>query len=219
MQQVSYNQTRHSGDSSSRLERVASLSCKLTAWPDWKFCPVVQQLVWPFSSPLHASHVCHSGNLPVARLPWIAHFWDFFTLFHTLPLYESHLNTRYLIAKLHVNLARNKANKWLNKFNLTLSSLESKINGFLELKPIPSSFCRMQLNIYVAPWEAWINELFLQRGESRFVKLTYQWCLGSSWWGLSRASQWWAFCSRAKATWFPWTSPASYIKPTSLQFQ
>ena len=50
--------------------------------------------------------------------------WIFFTLFHILPLYNSHLNIGYLITKLYANLARNKANTWLNKFNLT------NYNGF-----------------------------------------------------------------------------------------
>ena len=34
----------------------------------------------------------------------------FFTLSHSLPLHESHLNTRLLNAKIQENLARNKAN-------------------------------------------------------------------------------------------------------------
>ena len=34
-------QTGHSSDSTSRLERVASLSRELTAWPDCLFCPVM----------------------------------------------------------------------------------------------------------------------------------------------------------------------------------
>ena len=75
-------------------------------------------------------HTCATfGNLPVTsplwdpvtRLPWITHFWDFFTLSHTLHLHNSHLNIGYLIVKLQENLARNKANKGLNKFNLTIS--------------------------------------------------------------------------------------------------
>ena len=81
--------------------------------------------------PLHASHVCHFGDLPVANRKiqsWdsfeLHTSWVFFTLFHTLPLHNSYLNTGYLIAKLQVNLARNKANTWLNKFNLT------NYNGF-----------------------------------------------------------------------------------------
>ena len=34
----------HSGDSTSQLEQVVSLSLEPTAWPDGKFCPVVLQL-------------------------------------------------------------------------------------------------------------------------------------------------------------------------------
>ena len=46
-----------------------------------------------------------------------------FTLSHTLPLHDSHLNTGLLIAKLQANLARNKANKMVDKiqpYNLPL---------------------------------------------------------------------------------------------------
>ena len=57
-----FNQTRHSGNSTPRLERVVILSRELTAWPNWKFCPVVT-----LQLPLHASHVCHSGDMPVTR--------------------------------------------------------------------------------------------------------------------------------------------------------
>ena len=34
-------QTGYSGNLASRVKRVASLSRKLTAWPDYTFCPVV----------------------------------------------------------------------------------------------------------------------------------------------------------------------------------
>ena len=34
-------QTEHSGDLTLQLERVASMSRELTAWPDWNFCPIV----------------------------------------------------------------------------------------------------------------------------------------------------------------------------------
>ena len=47
----------------------------------------------------------------------------FFTLSHSLPLQESHLNTRLLIAEIQANLTRNKANKLVNKiqpYNLPL---------------------------------------------------------------------------------------------------
>ena len=38
----------------------------------------------------------------------------FFTLSHILPLHDSYLNTRLLIAKIQANLARNKANKMVD---------------------------------------------------------------------------------------------------------
>ena len=47
----------------------------------------------------------------------------FFTLSHSLPLHESHLNTGLLIAKIQANLTRNKANKMVDKiqpYNLPL---------------------------------------------------------------------------------------------------
>ena len=47
----------------------------------------------------------------------------FFTLSHSLHLYDSHLNTGLLIAKIQANLARNKANKLVEKiqpYNLPL---------------------------------------------------------------------------------------------------
>ena len=39
----------------------------------------------------------------------------FFTLSHSLPLQESHLNTGLLIAEIQAILARNKANKMVDK--------------------------------------------------------------------------------------------------------
>ena len=50
MWKVSFSQTGWSGDLISRLGWVASSSRKLTAWPTWDFCLVVQQLAWLFSS-------------------------------------------------------------------------------------------------------------------------------------------------------------------------
>ena len=50
--------------------------------------------------------------------------WVFFILSHILPLHKLHLNTGYLIAKLQSNLVQNKANTWLNKFNLTHSIIK-----------------------------------------------------------------------------------------------
>ena len=73
--------------------------------------------------PLRASHVSHFGDLPITSQSWdsfeLHTSWVLFTLFHKLPLHNSHLNIGYLIANLQENLAQNKANTWLNKFNLT----------------------------------------------------------------------------------------------------
>ena len=60
---------------------------------------------------------------PIMRLLWLHLSWVFFTLSHTQPLHKSHLNKKYLITKLQANLARNKTNTWLNKFNLTDTKL------------------------------------------------------------------------------------------------
>ena len=47
-----------------------------------------------------------------SRVPATLHKLEhFFTLSHTLPLHDSHINTRLLIAKIQANLAQNKANK------------------------------------------------------------------------------------------------------------
>ena len=110
----------------SLLGWVASLSHEITARPNCPFCPIVLQLSWPFNF-WHVSHVWHFGELPTAshsrdpvtRTSLNVHTLEFFTLSHTQPLHNSHINTGYLIAEIQVNLALNKANTWLNKFNLT----------------------------------------------------------------------------------------------------
>ena len=63
------------------------------------------------------------GGLPVAshlqvqpRVSASLHnLKHFFTLSHSLPLHDSHLNTGLLIAKIQTNLARNKVNKMFDK--------------------------------------------------------------------------------------------------------
>ena len=51
-----------------------------------------------------------------SRVPVSLHNLEhFFTLSHTLPLHNSHLNTGLLIAKIQANLTRNKANKIVDK--------------------------------------------------------------------------------------------------------
>ena len=51
-------------------------------------------------------------------------FEHFFTLSHTLPLHDSHLNTGWLIAKIQANLARNKVNTMVDK----ISTLQLRLN-------------------------------------------------------------------------------------------
>ena len=69
-------------------------------------------------------HTCvNFGGLPVASHPQVQprvsaslhNLEHFFTLSHSLPLHDSHLNTKLLIAKIQANLTRNKANKMVDK--------------------------------------------------------------------------------------------------------
>ena len=69
-------------------------------------------------------HACANfSGLPVVSHPWVQprvsaslhNLEHFFTLSHSLPLHDSHLNTGLLIAKIQANLARNKANKMVDK--------------------------------------------------------------------------------------------------------
>ena len=123
MRRVNFSQTGWSSDLASRLDWVVSSSRELTDWPAWDFCPVVQQLAWLFSSPACFTRVpvlaaCQSRvsrefqPRVSASLHNLEHF---FTLSHSLPLHDFYLNTGLLIAKIHANLARNKANKMVDK--------------------------------------------------------------------------------------------------------
>ena len=99
------------------------------------FCPVVLQLAWLFSSPacsacvqLLAACKPRASREIQRRVPTsLYNLEHFFTLSHTLPLYDSHLNTRLLSAILQANLSRNKANTWLIKFNLTISAFSYSV--------------------------------------------------------------------------------------------
>ena len=69
-------------------------------------------------------------------------FEQFFTLFHTLPLHDSHLNTGLLIAKIQANLAQNKANKMVDK--IQPYTMHEELNQFVrndvwELVPRPKN--------------------------------------------------------------------------------
>ena len=122
MRNVSFSQTEWTGDLTLQLDWIASLSHELTAWLDWKFCPVVFQLVWLFSSstcftrmpPLATCQLRASHEIQSRGPSWGHTFELFFTLSHTLPLHDFHLNTGFLNVELHANLVQNKANKMVD---------------------------------------------------------------------------------------------------------
>ena len=105
------------------LQTLWGLGCDITAWPVWDFCLVVKQLAWLFSSPACFTRVpaltaCRSWVIREFQLRVSASLHNlehFFTLSHLLPLHDSHLNTWLLIAKIQVNLSRNKTNKMVDK--------------------------------------------------------------------------------------------------------
>ena len=114
MRRVNFSQTEWFGDLALRLDKVASSSPELIALLAWDFCPVVQQLAWLFSS-----SACFTCVHPLAtcqprasrKLTDLHTSELFFTLSHTLPLHDSHLNVGFLNAELQANLTRNKDNK------------------------------------------------------------------------------------------------------------
>ena len=119
IRRVSFFITLWTGDLASWLDWVVGPSREVTEWLVWTFCPVVLQLAWRFSfsacfTCVHLLAACkpRATREIQPRVPALLHSLEhFFTLFHTLPLHDSHLNTGLLITKLQANLARNKANK------------------------------------------------------------------------------------------------------------
>ena len=118
--------------------------------------------------------------------------WVFFTLSHTQPLHDSQLNTGYLITKIQANLARNKANTWLNKFNLTppnyssqrtspsliftsylnptiSSKLHPPINCFFQCFPHTSKLLSTLRLGEVSVWAKNLSRICNWRGRSRWL--------------------------------------------------
>ena len=128
--------TKLASDLASRLDWVASSSCELTKWPVWTFCPIVLQLAWWFSfstcfTRVHPLVACQSQATREIqlRVPASVHNLEhFFTLSHTLPLHDSHLNIGFLSAELQANWHWIKPTKWLIKFNLTEKNFDNPIN-------------------------------------------------------------------------------------------
>ena len=115
MWRVSFSKIELAGGLALRLDGAASSSRELTEWPVWTFCPVVLQLAWCFS---YFACLARVQLLAACkpRVPATLHKLEhFFTLSHTLPLHDPHLNTELLIAKIQTNLVRNKTNKMVDK--------------------------------------------------------------------------------------------------------
>ena len=82
----------------------------------------------------------------------------FFTISHSLPLYDFHLNTRLLIAKIQANLARNKSNKMVDKiqpYNLPLwlfrdKTLKQTLDLTCELRTVEQNSLTCNSRICVA---------------------------------------------------------------------
>ena len=97
----------------SRVNGLASLgllSCSATASMTLQF-PCMLHTCANFGGLPIASHLRVKPRVS-ASLHNLEHF---FTLSHSLPLHDSHLNTGLLIAKIQENLAWNKANKIVDK--------------------------------------------------------------------------------------------------------
>ena len=99
--------TRMSREFQSPNNRMAKLN--------FLFCsdPAIMTLQLPECSTrdiFGESPLASQSRDPVTRCSLIAHTGQIFTLSHTQPLHNSHLNTWFLIAELQANLARNKAN-------------------------------------------------------------------------------------------------------------
>ena len=122
MWRVRFFKTELAGSLDSRLDWVASSNREVTEQSVCTFCPVVLQLAWRFSFSACLARVqllaackpratCEVQSRVPATLHKLEHF---FTLSHTLPLHDSHINTRLLIAKIQANLTRNKANNMVD---------------------------------------------------------------------------------------------------------
>ena len=116
--------------SRSKPQYVRQLYLVFMAWPAWVnglaslgllSCSAKVGMTLQLPYMLHAC--ANFGGLLVASHPRVQlrvstslhNLEHFFTLSHSLPLQDSHLNTGLLIAKIQANLARNKTNKMVDK--------------------------------------------------------------------------------------------------------
>ena len=112
------------------LANLGLLSCSATAGMTLQL-PCMLHTCANFGGLLVASHPRVQPQIS-ASLHNLEHF---FTLSHSLPLHDSHLNIELLIAKIQANLARNKANKMVDKIQyykfLLKKGCMCKIHGLL----------------------------------------------------------------------------------------
>ena len=113
------------------------MSRELTTKPDWKFCPVVLQLAWPFSSLACFTRVPPLATRqswdPVASLFLSAHSWAFLhTLSHTtltwfLPKYR--VSKCWITSKFGTEY--NQQNDWINStLHYCMLNLDSLLSLF-----------------------------------------------------------------------------------------
>ena len=105
----------------SRLDLVTWLSCEIQSRDNcMASCPILSCSA-PVSMTVHllaclarVLRLAACSRESPASLCFLAHSWANFTLSHSLPLHQTHLNTGLLNAEIQANLPRNKANKMLD---------------------------------------------------------------------------------------------------------
>ena len=91
------------------LANLGLLSCSATAGTTLQLLTCLARVQHSSSLQLQATREIQS------RVPTSLHNLEqFFTLSHTLPLHDYHLNIGLLIAKIQANFAQNKANKMVD---------------------------------------------------------------------------------------------------------
>ena len=107
-------------------------------------------------------------------LAFLHNLEHFFTLSHTLPLHDSHLNTGILIAKIQANLARNKANKMVYKIQSYNFHLSLHVLFLFSLYTHVSYVCNLLFLFHTKmPW--WV--LFKVFQKYRLSKSIMPWTL------------------------------------------
>ena len=105
---------------------------------------------WQFLATCSCESPTRSSRESLFFLHTLEHF---FTLSHSLPLQESHLNTGLLITEIQANLARNKADKMVDKIQPYISFfLSSSSFSFLTKRSFSfsptlslSNWCSLQI--------------------------------------------------------------------------